>query len=47
MHAVIRTFPGSGGGAKLIDLLEGKKERGRRPHAPGEGVRELLAHSHR
>jgi hypothetical protein len=26
MHAVIRTFPGSGGGAKLIDLLEGKKD---------------------
>ena len=25
-HAVIRTFPGSGGGAKLIDLLEGKKD---------------------
>ena len=26
MHAVIRTFPGSGGGAKLIDLLESKKD---------------------
>ena len=26
MHAVIRTFPGSGGGAKLIDLLEGRKD---------------------
>ena len=26
MHAVIRTFPGSGGGQKLIDLLESRKD---------------------
>ena len=25
MHAVVRTLPGSGGGAKLVDLLEGRK----------------------